>query len=416
MALANDVEISVVIPCLNEEGAIGRVVAWGHEGIAASGRRGEVIVVDNGSTDNSAQVAREAGARVVQEVRPGYGSAYLRGLAEARGQYVFMADGDGTYDLRNMGPFLEQLDEGKELVLGSRFQGRIHEGAMPWAHRWIGNPVLTWILNVFFGVRVSDAHCGLRAIRRSALPRLDLHATGMEFASEMILKAAKRGLSVGEVPIDYYPRTGESKLNTFRDGWRHLRFMLVHSSTFLFLIPGLVLLVLGLVVLFALAGGPIDAFGVHWYIHAMIVGSTATLVGAQVVQMGVFARTYAVLYLDEPDPLMERLWARAKLEYGLIAGGGILVAGLALLGTIFGQWAAGGFGALHEEHPALLGLTLIGLGVQILFGSFFLSVLGLRKHIRFGDAPPPIVIEPQDEALDERVLSTRSEVESARRR
>jgi glycosyltransferase involved in cell wall biosynthesis len=405
MAHARDVEISVVIPCLNEEKAVGQVVAWGLEGIADSGRPGEVIVVDNGSTDRSVEIARAAGARVIHEPRPGYGSAYLRGLAEARGRYVFMADGDGTYDIRDLKPFLEQLDAGKEFVLGSRFQGRIHEGAMPWKHRWIGNPILTAILNVFFGVRVSDAHCGLRAIRRSTLPRLDLHATGMEFASEMILKAAKRNIAVGEVPIDYYPRTGESKLNTWRDGWRHLRFMLVHSSTFLFVIPGLVVLVLGLIVMFALAAGPIEVFGIHWYIHAMIVGSTATLVGAQIVQLGIFARSYAVLYLDEPDPLMERLWSKVKLEHGLIVGGAILLAGLSLLGTMFVRWATSGFGALHQEHPALLGLTLVGLGVQVLFGSFFLSVLGLRKHVRFGDAPPPIVIEPEElEAPDAGLL------------
>ena len=408
MASPGEIEISVVIPCLNEERSIAEVVTWGWEGIAGTGRPGEVIVVDNGSTDRSAELAREAGARVVHEPRPGYGSAYLRGLAEARGRYVFMADGDGTYDLREMRPFLEQLDAGKEFVLGSRFQGRIHQGAMPWKHRWIGNPVLTAILNVFFGVKVSDAHCGLRAIRRSTVARLDLHATGMEFASEMILKAAKRGIPVGEVPIDYYPRTGESKLNTWRDGWRHLRFMLVHSSTFLFVIPGLLLFTVGLVVMFALAAGPVDLGGVHLYIHAMIVGSLATLVGAQIVQLGIFARSYAVLYLDEPDPLVERLWSKLRLEHGLIAGTLVIVAGFAILGTIFGKWAAGGFGALHEEHPALLGLTLVGLGFQILFGSFFLSVLGLRKHIRFGDAPPPILIEPEDEveALDQELART----------
>lgn len=406
MSAPSNPEISVVIPCLNEERAIAEVVSWGWEGINASGRTGEVIVVDNGSSDSSAELARKAGARVVHEDRPGYGSAYLRGLAEARGRYVFMADGDGTYDLREMNPFLEQLDAGTEFVLGSRFQGRIHQGAMPWKHRWIGNPVLTWILNVFFGVKVSDAHCGLRAIRRATVARLDLHATGMEFASEMILKAAKRGISVGEVPIDYYPRTGESKLNTWRDGWRHLRFMLVHSSTFLFVIPGVVLLALGLIVMFALAGGPIEAFGVHWYIHAMIVGSMATLVGAQIVQLGIFARSYAVLYLDEHDPLVESLWSKLRLEHGLIVGGAVLIAGLALLGTLFGKWAASGFGALHEEHPALLGLTLVGLGVQILFGSFFLSVLGLRKHIRFGDAPPAIVVEADELDGDRELVKT----------
>jgi glycosyltransferase involved in cell wall biosynthesis len=402
--MASPVEISVVIPCLNEERAIAEVVAWGWEGIERTGRSGEVIVVDNGSTDRSVELAREAGARVVHEPRPGYGSAYLRGLAEARGEYIFMADGDGTYDLRNMEPFLEQLDSGKEFVLGSRFAGRIHEGAMPWKHRWIGNPVLTWVLNVFFGVKVSDAHCGLRAIRRSTVAGLDLHATGMEFASEMILKAAKRDIPVGEVPIDYYPRTGESKLNTWRDGWRHLRFMLVHSATFLFIIPGLVLFTLGFAVMLALSTGPIELFGVHWYIHPMIVASTATLVGAQIVLLGVFARTYAVLYLDEPDEFLERTWSKLHLEHGLLAGGVVLLGGIAVLGLIFGRWASGGFGALHQEHPALLGLTLIALGVQILFGSFFLSVLGLRKHIRFGDGPPPIILDDELESPEPELL------------
>jgi glycosyltransferase involved in cell wall biosynthesis len=378
-------EVSVVIPCLNEEAAIGEVVSWAWEGIDAVGRTGEVIVVDNGSTDRSAEVAENAGARVVFEPQRGYGSAYLRGLAEAEGEFIVMADGDGTYDLRQLGEFVDLLEAGDDLVIGSRFRGRIHRGAMPAAHRWIGNPVLTKILNVFFGVRVSDAHCGLRAIRRSSVPLLELQTTGMEFASEMILKAAKRNLRVGEVPIEYHPRVGESKLNTFRDGWRHLRFMLLHSSTFLFLVPGLTLLLLGLIVMFTLAAGPIEIFGVHLYIHAMIAASTATLVGAQIVQLGVFARSYALLYLNEHDPLMEKLWSKVRLEHGLALGTVLLLAGLGVLGGIFAHWAAGGFGALHAEHPALLGLTLVGLGVQVLFGSFFLSVLGLRKHLRFSD-------------------------------
>jgi glycosyltransferase involved in cell wall biosynthesis len=385
MARHGDIEISVVIPCLDEEAAIGEVVNWAWEGIDGTGRTGEVIVVDNGSTDRSAEIAEGAGARVVYESRRGYGSAYLRGLAEAEGDFIVMADGDGTYDLRQLGVFVDLLEDGDDLVIGSRFRGRIHRGAMPAAHRWIGNPVLTKILNVFFGIQVSDAHCGLRAIRRTAVPLLELQTTGMEFASEMILKAAKRNLRVGEVPIEYHPRVGESKLNTFRDGWRHLRFMLLHSSTFLFLVPGLTLLVIGLIGMFTLAAGPIEIFGVHFYIHAMIAASTATLVGAQIVQLGVFARSYALLYLNEHDPLMEKLWSKVHLEQGLALGGVLLLAGLGILGGIFAHWAGGGFRALHAEHEALLGLTLIGLGVQTLFGSFFLSVLGLRKHLRFSD-------------------------------
>ena len=271
-----------------------------------------MIVVDNGSTDRSAELAEEAGARVVHEPRRGYGSAYLRGLAEAKGEYIVMADADGTYPLRRPARVRRPAGGGRRArPRAQRFKGTIHKGAMPWAHRWIGNPVLTFILNVFFGVRVSDAHCGMRAIRRSAVPKLDLHATGMEFASEMILKASKRKLRVGEIPIDYKPRIGESKLNTWRDGWRHLRFMLLYSSTFLFLIPGGALLLIGLAIMLPLATGPVTAFGLTWYIHAMIAGSLATLVGAQIVQLGLFARD-----LRAALPQRARPAARAGMEAG----------------------------------------------------------------------------------------------------
>ena len=372
------VRLSVVLPCLNEEGAVGAVIDEAWRGIESTGMPGEVVVVDNGSTDRSVAIAEEHGARVVHESERGYGSAYLRGLAEARGEFIVMADSDGTYPLDDLRPFVKLLDAGDDLVLGSRFRGNIQRGAMPWLHKWVGNPVLTAVLNVFFGVKVSDAHCGLRAVKRSALGRLELESTGMEFASEMILKAAKRGLRVGEVPIEYRPRIGESKLNTVRDGWRHLRFMLVHSSTFLFLIPGAILLVLGLAIMLPLAWGPVTAFGLTWYIHAMIAGSTATLVGAQILQLGLFARTYAVLYLGDSDPLLERCWKTVKLEHGLLAGAALFLAGSAVLGWIFFDWWSSGFGVLAREHQALFGLTLIGLGLQTMFASFFLSVLRLR--------------------------------------
>jgi glycosyltransferase involved in cell wall biosynthesis len=382
------IAISVVIPCLNEEAGVVQVVRDGWAGIEASGRTGEVIVVDNGSTDRSVELAEAAGARVIHESRRGYGSAYLRGLAEAQGEYIVMADADGTYPLHELPDFVDLLEKGDDMVLGSRFKGKIHKGAMPWAHRWIGNPVLTFILNVFYGVRVSDAHCGMRAIRRSAVPKLDLHSTGMEFASEMILKASKRKLSVGEIPIDYQPRIGESKLNTWRDGWRHLRFMLLYSSTFLFLIPGGALLLLGLAIMLPLATGPVTAFGLTWYIHAMIAGSLATLVGAQIVQLGLFARTYALLYLNEHDPLLERAWTKVRLEHGLLVGAALVLIGGGILVAIFAEWASGGFRALGRVHEALFGMTMVGLGMQTLFGSFFLSVLGLRRHLLGSDRQP----------------------------
>jgi glycosyltransferase involved in cell wall biosynthesis len=387
------VEVSIILPCLNEERAVGAVIDEAWQGLEAAGVEGEVVLVDNGSTDRSAEIAEEHGARVVREDRPGYGSAYLRGLAEAKGEIIVMADADGTYPLNDLRPFINGIRGGQDMVLGSRFRGNIHRGAMPWAHRWIGNPVLTAILNVFFGVKVSDAHCGLRAISREAVPVLHLQSTGMEFASEMILKAAKRGLKVGDVPIEYRPRVGESKLNTFRDGWRHLRFMLIHSSTFLFLIPGALLMLLGLAIMIPLAAGPVTLFGFEWHIHAMIVGSMATLVGGQVVQMGLFARTYAILYLGDRDPYLPKMWGKVRLEHGLLVGLVLTLAGMAIIVGIFAEWASNGFGALGREHPALLGLTLVGLGVQTVFGSFFLSVLGLRQHFILDETGTPTPAE-----------------------
>ncbi len=375
------VEVSVVIPCLNEEPAVGAAVEAAWEGIASTGLPGEVVVVDNASTDRSAEVAEAHGARVVSEPRRGYGSAYLAGLDASRGRYLVMADADGTYPIAELGAFVRLLQEGNEMVLGSRFAGTIQKGAMPWSHRWIGNPVLTAILNAFFGVRVSDAHCGMRAVRKDVLPRLGLQTTGMEFASEMIVKAGRRNLRIAEVPITYRPRIGDSKLHTFRDGWRHLRFMLVHSPTWLFIVPGIALLLLGLVPLLALAAGPVSVFGRSWEIHTMIVAATLTLVAAQVIQLGLFARTYAVLYLNERDPTFERLWRVIRLEHGLALGALLLLAGVGLLAFVFATWASGGYGRLGYAHPALLGLTLAALGVQTVFGSFFLSVLGLRKHL-----------------------------------
>ena len=377
---ADSPEVSVVLPCLNEEATVGAVVDEAFAGLRRAGVDGEVVVVDNGSTDRSAAIAKEHGARVVHEARRGYGSAYLAGLAAARGELLVLADADGTYPLDDLRPFLDPLREGTDLVIGSRFRGKIQDEAMPFLNRWIGNPILTGTLNLFFKAGVSDAHCGLRAVRRDALQRLDLRTPGMEFASEMVISAVKRGLRIDEVPIDYRARGGESKLSPYKDAWRHMRFMLVHSPTFLFLVPGLALFVLGALVLAVLAGGPVELFGRTWEIHSAIFAAISALVGAQIVQLGLFARTYAVLYLGEDDPRLVRAYGRIKLEHGLAIGAVVLVAGLGVIAYVVGSWAAGGFGVLHEEHLSVVGLTLVGLGVQILFGSFFLSILSLARQ------------------------------------
>ncbi len=374
-------EISVVIPCLNEEEAVGKVVDQALEGILRSGRTGEVVVVDNGSTDRSAQVATAHGARVVTERRRGYGSAYLTGLAEAHGRYIVMGDADETYPLVELGPFVDRLEQGDDLVMGSRFDGTIHGDAMPFLNRFVGNPILTGMLNLLFGVKVSDAHCGMRAITKDAAASLDLHSTGMEFASEMVFKAYRRELKVSEIPIDYFPRTGESKLNRFGDAWRHVRFMLLYSPSWLYLVPGAILLFLGVLGMLVLATGPVDVFGRSWQIHTMLGFVALTLIGAQVIQLGVFARTYARVRIGEQDPLLDRLGRGLRLEHGLLAGGLLVIVAIAGMIAVGTEWALEGFGTLGRAYETALLVTLLGLGIQVVFGAFLLALITmpLRK-------------------------------------
>ena len=369
--------VSVVIPCLNEAQSIAEAVRRARRALEENGFEGEVVVADNGSTDGSAALAAEAGARVVHEERRGYGSAYLAGLGAAKGDYIVMADADLTYDFDDIPRFVEQLDAGGELVMGNRMQN-IQPGAMPWHHRYIGNPLLTGILNLFFRTGVRDAHCGMRALRRDVLSRLALRSTGMEFASEMVIRAAKEDLAIREIPIEYHPRAGESKLSSFRDGWRHLRFLLVHSPTYLFLIPGALIAVLGALVMLTVLA-EVNVFGRQWDLHTMIAGTLMTVVGTQVLALGFAARAYGIWYLSERDPWFQRMESRFRLEHGLLAGGAVLLIGLALMTFIAAEWIASGGGALSETKLALLAATLVIVGIQIIFSSFLISILGLRR-------------------------------------
>jgi glycosyltransferase involved in cell wall biosynthesis len=369
--------VSVVIPCLNEAQSIAEAVRRARKALDENGFEGEVIVADNGSTDGSPGLAEEAGARVVHERRRGYGSAYLAGLAEARGEYIVMADADLTYDFADIPRFVEQLNEGGELVMGNRMKN-IQPGAMPWHHRYIGNPVLTGVLNLFFRTGVRDAHCGMRAIRKDALPGLDLRSPGMEFASEMVIRAAKNHLDIREIDIQYHPRAGESKLSSFRDGWRHLRFLLVHSPTYLFLIPGALMTVLGVLIMLTVLTD-VNVFGRPWDLHTMIAGTLASVIGTQVLALGLAARAYGVWYLGERDAWFQRMEERFRLEHGLLAGAAVLFVGLALVTFIGAKWIARGGGELSETQLALLAATLVIVGLQIFFTSFLLSILALRR-------------------------------------
>ncbi len=369
--------VSVVIPCLNEAENIRACVTAALEAIVAMGSNGEVIVADNNSEDDSARIAQEAGARVVVERRRGYGSAYLSGFAAARGRYIVMADADLTYDFNEIPRFVEELQAGAEMVIGDRMDN-IQPGAMPWLHRYIGNPILTGLLNLFFRTGVKDAHCGMRAVRRDVLPRLDLRTTGMEFASEMVIRASKENLRIAEFPIEYHPRGGESKLSSFRDGWRHLRFLLVHSPNHLFIAPGALLAGVGtLIVIWVEAG--LDFFGRNWGMHALIAGALLMIVGTQVLALGLCAHAYGTYFMGEKDPWFDRMRKRFRLEHGLLLGGAFLLVGLAMGAVIVATWIAHGLGSLSDERLAVVAASLMIVGIQIFFSAFLLSILGLRR-------------------------------------
>jgi glycosyltransferase involved in cell wall biosynthesis len=370
-------EVSVVIPCLNEAESIEACVAAARKALDQGEYTGEVVVVDNGSTDGSGALAADAGARVVHEPRRGYGRAYLTGLAETRGRYIVMLDADMTYDAGELPRFVEALDEGGDVVLGNRMQG-IQPGAMPWLHRHVGNPVLTGLLNRLFGTEVKDAHCGMRAVRREALPRLDLRTTGMELASEMVIRAAKADLDIRQFPIEYHPREGESKLATWRDGWRHLRFLLIHSPKHLFIAPGAAMSALGTLIMVAVLAR-VSVLGHQWDIHTLIGGALLLILGMQVIALGLCAMAYGVYFMRERDEWFNRMRARFRLEHGLLIGGSVILVGVILGAVLVGIWIVSGLGSLAQQKLAVVAATLTTVGAEVFFTSFLLSILGLRR-------------------------------------
>jgi glycosyltransferase involved in cell wall biosynthesis len=378
VAAAEGLSVSVVIPCLNEEESITECVNRARRALDENGLSGEVIVADNDSADASARLAASAGAIVIHEPERGYGSAYMAGFLVARGEYIVMADADLTYDFNEIPRFVGELEKGADLVIGNRMKN-IHPGAMPWLHRYVGNPLLSGFLNLLFRTGVDDAHCGMRAFRRDVLPQLDLRTTGMEFASEMVIRAAKEKLRIAQFDIEYHPRGGESKLSSFRDGWRHLRFLLVHSPNHLFIFPGAVMAAIGAIIEFIVIAH-LGIFGREWDIHALIAGALLAIVGTQVVALGVCAHAYATYFMGERDRWFDRMRARYKLEHGLMLGGGIVLAGVVIGAIIVIDWINNGFGRLSEENFAVLAATLIIVGIQIFFSSFLLSILGLRRR------------------------------------
>lgn len=379
--------ISVVIPCLDEAESIAECVAKARRGIAASGLSGEVLVVDNGSSDGTPELAAAAGARVVHEPRRGYGSAYLRGFREARGRYLVMGDGDGSYDFEDVPRFVAPLHAGDaDLVMGTRLKGNILPGAMSWSHRWIGNPILSGMLRLFYRTRVSDSHCGMRSFTREALAQMGLRTTGMELASEIVVAALRSRLRLDEIPITYHPRGGVSKLNGLRDAWRHVRFMLLFSPSHLFLVPGIALCTVGALLVLLLAGGPRQMFGRVWDYHALLFGCLAVILGYNLVLFDVFAKSFSMAAgLARPRQWLARLLGAFTLERGVVIGGVAFLLGLGLEAKIFADWVRSGYGPLMAVRGIVIGMTAMVLGSQTAFASFLLGLTLLSPQDRAAD-------------------------------
>jgi Glycosyl transferase family 2 len=376
------VELTVVIPCLDEAETLGVCVDKARGAIAAMGVTGEVVVADNGSTDGSREIAEAHGARVVPVAVRGYGAALQEGIRAARGEYVIMADGDDSYALDDLEPFVEALRDGADLVMGNRFAGGIAPGAMPPLHRYVGNPVLSFIGRRMFRVPVGDFHCGMRGFRRDRVLDLDLTTTGMEFASEMVVRSAVSGLEIAEVPTTLRPdgRSRRPHLRTWRDGWRHLRFLLTLSPRWLLLYPGLALVLVGGVAFGVLAAGPVTIGGVTFDVQTMTAAATALVVGLQAVGLAVVSRAMAARYgLLPPSRRLDRWTALLRLEVGLAVGGVLGLLGLAAFVVAVLRWQETGFGRLATDDMRLplLGLLLVVAGAQVLFVSFLLALTRL---------------------------------------
>jgi glycosyltransferase involved in cell wall biosynthesis len=382
----DELELSIVMPCLNEAETLGTCIAKARRFLADHGVCGEIVVADNGSHDGSQAIAARLGARLVEVGERGYGSALHGGIRAARGRYVILGDADDSYDFSELGAFLERLRAGDALVMGNRFRGRILPGAMPWLHRFLGNPLLSALGRLFFRAPVGDFHCGLRAVNRTAYETIAPRTAGMEYASEMVIKATLAKLRIGEVPIVLHPagRSRRPHLRTWRDGWRHLRFMLLFSPRWLFLVPGTALFGIGLAASFWLLAGGRQVGPVEFDIHTLLVAGLACLLGYQLIVFALFTTVFAIHEGLAPMPAyFERVFQYVNLELGIAFGFLAALAGFGVLLAAVWSWSAVGFGDLDPRETmrqVIPGSILLVLGIQTVFSSFFLSTLGLRRR------------------------------------
>ncbi|MBI1283647.1 MAG: glycosyltransferase [Thiobacillus sp.] len=376
---SSEILVSAVMPCLNEEKTLGLCIEKIQRAFDEMGVAGEIVVADNGSSDRSVEIAESLGARVVRERRKGYGSALLAGISAARGRIVVMADADDSYDWAVLGDFVRKIDDGYDLVMGNRFKGGIEPGAMPPLHRYLGNPVLSMLARVMYRIPINDFHCGMRAFTRESFDRMKVRTAGMEFATEMVVSASHAGLRIAEIPTRLYPdkRDRPPHLRSFRDGWRHLRFMLTYAPDWLYLVPGGMLSLLGVVGMAMLATGPVEIGKINLGIHFLALASLFTLLGANVIGFGILARLIGARRNPiAPESAIGRLLSWFSLERGLVIGGLFAVTGLIFDGWILAEWVLRGFGDMTGTvHVAFVATTIMLLGVNALFASFLFNML-----------------------------------------
>lgn len=387
-----EIEVSAVMPCLNEEETIGRCIEKALACFAALGVKGEVVIGDNGSTDRSVLIAKSLGARVIPENRKGYGSALKAAIHASHGKYCIMADSDDSYDWSGLGPFIEKLREGYDLVMGTRLKGTILPSAMPPLHQYFGNPFLSGTMNLFFRTGASDAYCGMRGFSRAAFDRMHLQADGMEFAIEMIIKASNKQMRITEIPITLHPdgRSRPPHLRSFRDGWRTLRLLLFYAPDYLYVIPGSALFLLGVVLQALLLFGPVTLWGQYFGVHWLALGCLFSLLGFQILSLGAFAKAFA---MNESFEMSGRIFSNLMnwftLEAGIIIGAAMIWVGLLADFAILATWLARDRGNLGSTHAVFVATTLIALGFQVVFSSFFLGMFRIsmsKKEV--ADKPP----------------------------
>jgi len=378
-------ELTILIPCLNEEETLGTCIQKARKYLSANDIDGEILISDNGSTDKSIEIANNLGARVVLIEEKGYGAALRGGIKAAKGKYIIMGDADDSYDFQKLDSFLERLRDGYDLVMGNRFKGGILSGAMPFLHQFIGNPVLSFIGRMFFKIKIGDFHCGLRGFNRESISKLNLRTTGMEFASEMIVQSSLNNLLITEVPTVLHPdgRSRKPYLRTWRDGWRHLRFLLLYSPNWLFFFPGIILMILGSLVSAVLTLGPLKINDITFDIGTLLFASISVLIGFEAFFFSIFTKVYAINQKLLPyDSQINLLSKKFKIEYGLIIG--CLLIFIGLLGSLYAffYWSSKFFGPLDPSiamRISIPGSTLIALGSQIIFSSFFIGILYIKE-------------------------------------